>query len=178
MTSRAEPPGGSGLTSLGRMPPSPRLPRDLDAPGAALNARLPADLHGPMGQGRAEPIAAVVRAAGFAVVPDPDADGPGHDALLEESGKRLRVQSEHDPTEHVLGAAGLLPVRLGESQVPLRGEFRHLPVVERPRDALDESAKRRDGDIRHEGTLRAVLHRGNADLARRQLNRSTRGRAE
>src|SRR5437867_6102475 len=92
------------------MPPSPPLPRDLDDPGPALDDGLPADLHGPMGQGRAEPVAAVVRAAGFAVVPDPNADGPGHDAVLEESGKRLRVQSEHDPTEHVLGAAGLLPV--------------------------------------------------------------------
>src|SRR3989441_13035597 len=153
MTSPADPPARSALTSLGRIPPSLRPPRDLDPPAPALDDGLPADLHGPMGQGRAEPVAAVIRAAGFAVVPDPDADGPVHDAVLEESGKRLRVQSEHDPTEHVLGAAGLLPVRLGESQVPLRGEFRHLPVVERPRDALDESAKRRDGDIRHEGTL-------------------------
>src|SRR5712691_13465900 len=149
----AESPAGV-VSRARRMPPGPRVRRDLDDPGAALDDGLPADLHGPMGERRAEPVAAVVRAAGFAVVPDPDADGPGHDAVLEESGQRLRVQAERDPTEHVLGTAGLLPVRLGEWQVPLRGEFRHLPVVERPRDALDEPAARRDGDIRHECALR------------------------
>src|SRR5437016_14221649 len=126
MNSPAESPSGSGLTGLGGFPPIPPASRDLDDPGPALDDGLPADLHRPMSEGRAEPVAAVVRAAGFAVVPDPDADGPGHNPVLEETGQRLRVQSERDPTEQVLGAGRLLPVRLREPQVPLRGEFRHL----------------------------------------------------
>src|SRR5256886_3429526 len=177
MNSPAESPQREQPDYPRRMPPGPPGWHDLDDPGPAFDDGLPADLHRPMSEGRAEPVAAVVRAAGFAVVPDPDADGTGHDSVLEETGQRLRVQSERDPTEQVLGAGRLLPVRLREPQVPLRGEFRHLPVVERPRDALDEPAEGRDGDIRHERALRAVLHRGNADLARRQLHRSAHGRA-
>src|SRR5437879_1020348 len=142
MNSPAESPQREQPDYPRRMPPGPPASRVLDDPGPALDDGLPADLHGPMGEGGTEPIAAVVRAAGFAVVPDPDAYGPGHDPVLEETGQRLRVQSERDPTEHVLGAGRLLPVRLREPQVPLRGEFRHLPVVERPRDALRSEERR------------------------------------
>src|SRR2546425_11653494 len=98
MTSVAESPAGVASRAW-RMPPGPRVRRDLDDPGAALDDGLPANLHRPMGERRAEPVAAVVRAAGFAVVPDPDADGPAHDAVLEESGQRPRAQAERDPTE-------------------------------------------------------------------------------
>src|SRR2546426_573346 len=78
------------------------------------------------------------------VVSDADAHGTGHDAVLEKPGQRLRVQSEPDPAEDVLRPGGLGPVRLRELHVLLRGEVRHLPVPERPREALDESTPLRD----------------------------------
>src|SRR5439155_13772131 len=86
--------------------------RRLDRPGPVLNHGLSADLHGPVGERCREPVAAVVLAARVAVVSDADAHGTGHDAVLEESGQRLRVQSEPDPAEDVLRPGGLVPLRL------------------------------------------------------------------
>src|SRR5881296_1983518 len=118
--------------------------RRLDRPGPFLDHGLPAYLHRPVRERCRETVAAVVLAARVAVVPDADAHGTGHDAVLEESGQRLRVQSEPDPAEDVIRPGGLGPVRLRELHVLLRGEVRHLPVPERPREALDESTPLRD----------------------------------
>src|SRR3989454_6566308 len=106
--------------------------KGLDRPGPVLNYGLAADLHGPVGERRREAVAAVVLAAQVAVVPDADAHGARHDAVLQESRKRLRVESETDSAEHVLRAHRFGPIRLGELQVLLRGEIRDFPVAEGP----------------------------------------------
>src|SRR2546425_10967498 len=131
-----------------------------------------------MREWRGESVAAVVLPARVAVVPDADAHRAGHDAVLQESGERLRVQPERDFAEHVLGSRRLGPVRLRELHVLLRGEVRHLPVPERPREPLDESASRRDWDVRYEGAARALLDRSDADLARGQVDRPARRGAD
>src|SRR3989454_1293135 len=152
--------------------------RGVDRPSAVLDAGFPADFDVRVCERRGEPVAAVVLPARSTVVPDGDAHRPGRDAVLQESGERLRVQPKRHFAKDVFGSGRLGPVRLRELHVLLRGEVRHLPVPERPREPLDESAPLGDRDIRHEGAVRALLDRSDADLARGQVDRPARRGAD
>jgi len=78
------------LTPTGGFQPAQAAPRvrlrGLDCPRPVLNNGLPADLYGPVCERSPEPVTAVVLAAQIAVVPDANADGTRHNAVLQESG--------------------------------------------------------------------------------------------
>src|SRR3989454_12507296 len=102
--------------------------RGLDRPGPVLDHGLPADFDVRVCERRGEPVAAVVLPARSTVVPDGDAHGPGRDAVLQESGERLRVQPKRHFAKTALAPVASAQVVCANCTVLFAAESVTLPL--------------------------------------------------